>query len=1355
MKSESEMETKEKDKSGKNDSKRKEKRKSSCKEETQSEEEKKEADSGTDEDDEKKNESGKESREKKRRNSSVSNSVAKLTGLSSLEKPSSSKSDTPKSKTKKKEDSDTPKSKSKKKVCSSLLEFLNEDDSSSAAEELEESTELLSSLIKAKSEEAKKQNEEMIKQALLRADDESNKDENSSAVESDNGVVSDDKKETSKKIKKEESEKKSKKKPKDSSSDSDDKSKKKKKGDGWRNDPLLKGKLSDTDTSEGEKKFEAKLKKEGKEATITLSSDDELFAKKKPAKKESSGDDSDCFVIKKKKLNKRRGRLRDSSDSSDVLVISSSDDSSESSDDDFKKKKDAKKKKRSRIKKMKDSDESGSDSDVEELNASQGTPGKGRKNIRHILTNEELAAKTINASKAEEERKKRIEERQARYNKLFKPPDDPHEKLTKLVLDFDEKTSTELISVHPDLVGKLKPHQVEGVRFMFNACFESVHQIKKNKKGSGCILAHCMGLGKTLQVVTLVHTLMTHQDVTKVERVMVVTPLNTVSNWVDEFHNWLKKINNGDDVETFNLIKAKKDYERSYTLNCWFEEGGVLIIGYEMFRNLLNKRGLSKKVKTIIQKTLVDPGPDLVVCDEGHILKNEASAVSKAMSQIRSLRRIILTGTPLQNNLEEYHCMVQFVKPNLLGDRKEFKNRFANPINNGQYIDSTPRDVKIMKRRAHVLYKMLDGIVQRKDYNVLTPFLPPKYEYVISIKLTELQIKLYSHYLQTNVSPEDSKPRLFADYQTLKLVWTHPYALKSASLTRQKREDAKEAATDSEGSLRDFIDDDDDDEEEKNGSESGSGSNSPPPAKKTKTRAATRAAKESGEVVSEEEKEDNKEPAFWWTSLVTEDDIHNLTNSNKLLAFMFVLKQCEEIGDKLLVFSQSLETLSLLEYFLNKIDECSQDGTLDPNLSQFQASWTLGLDYFRLDGSSSSEDRAYWVKSFNNPSNLRARLFLISTKAGGLGINLVSANRVIIFDVSWNPSHDIQSIFRVFRFGQTKPCYIYRFLAQGTMEEKIYDRQVAKQSMSCRVVDEQQIDRHFTRSDITELYEFKPDEKKDRKTPALPKDRLMAEMIKEMGEKIVCFHEHDSLLENVQDEELNEDERKAAWEEFESEKSRPAISAGATYVNNLIMQNNIRQQQAGMMGGGAANLTLDSQQMLNFLKNSNPDVSEEALIKIVDQNAQRLEDYKKKQESYFHSMINNMHQNLSNAAGRGLPNMPVPGGLFPRLPNQIGMGPRGPIMGTNQMGMGPWGTNPMGGIGPRGAMPARPLRGTVPGAMPARPGILKSNARTVPPPNIAKRMGPASSKGGVRPPIPLPPGGPDAPGSSSSKPIEI
>ena len=142
-----------------------------------------------------------------------------------------------------------------------------------------------------------------------------------------------------------------------------------------------------------------------------------------------------------------------------------------------------------------------------------------------------------------------------------------------------------------------------------------------------------------------------------------------------------------------------------------------------------------------------------------------------------------------------------------------------------------------------------------------------------------------------------------------------------------------------------------------------------------------------------------------------------------------------KIFHQVLVFSQSLLSLDLIEEFLARVNEAheSSSSAASSGVSEYLDSWLPGKDYYRMDGSTAADTRKIWCKYFNKPTNYRMRLFLISTKAGGLGINLVAANRVIVFDASWNPSHDIQSIFRVFRFGQTKPVYIYRLVVQGRM----------------------------------------------------------------------------------------------------------------------------------------------------------------------------------------------------------------------------------------------------------------------------------------------------------------------------------
>uniref|UniRef100_A0A8D1GEN3 Transcriptional regulator ATRX n=1 Tax=Sus scrofa TaxID=9823 RepID=A0A8D1GEN3_PIG len=831
-----------------------------------------------------------------------------------------------------------------------------------------------------------------------------------------------------------------------------------------------------------------------------------------------------------------------------------------------------------------DKEEEDEEEEEEDENDDSKSPGKGRKKIRKILKDDKLRTETQNALKEEEERRKRIAEREREREKLrevIEIEDASPTKCpitTKLVLDEDEETKEPLVQVHRNMVIKLKPHQVDGVQFMWDCCCESVKKTKKSP-GSGCILAHCMGLGKTLQVVSFLHTVLLC-DKLDFSTALVVCPLNTALNWMNEFEKWQEGLKDDEKLEVSELATVKRPQERSYMLQRWQEDGGVMIIGYEMYRNLAQGRNVkSRKLKEIFNKALVDPGPDFVVCDEGHILKNEASAVSKAMNSIRSRRRIILTGTPLQNNLIEYHCMVNFIKENLLGSIKEFRNRFINPIQNGQCADSTMVDVRVMKKRAHILYEMLAGCVQRKDYTALTKFLPPKHEYVLAVRMTPIQCKLYQYYLDhlTGVGNSSEGGRgkagakLFQDFQMLSRIWTHPWCLQLDYISKENKgyfdEDSMDEfiASDSDETSMSLSSDDFTKKKKtkgkrgkKDSSSSGSGSDNDVEVIKvwnSRSRGGGEGnVDETGNNPSVSLKLEESKAASssnpsspapdWYKDFVTDADAEVLEHSGKMVLLFEILRMAEEIGDKVLVFSQSLISLDLIEDFLELASREKTEDKDKPLIYKGEGKWLRNIDYYRLDGSTTAQSRKKWAEEFNDETNVRGRLFIISTKAGSLGINLVAANRVIIFDASWNPSYDIQSIFRVYRFGQTKPVYVYRFLAQGTMEDKIYDRQVTKQSLSFRVVDQQQVERHFTMNELTELYTFEPDllddpnseKKKKRDTPMLPKDTILAELLQIHKEHIVGYHEHDSLLDHKEEEELTEEERKAAWAEYEAEK---------------------------------------------------------------------------------------------------------------------------------------------------------------------------------------------------------------------------
>lgn len=349
------------------------------------------------------------------------------------------------------------------------------------------------------------------------------------------------------------------------------------------------------------------------------------------------------------------------------------------------------------------------------------------------------------------------------------------------------KSGEKRIRVNDYISKVLKPHQKEGLQFMWDKCFENIEMLEKGRQGSGCLLAHCMGLGKTLQAVALVHTLFSHQQQTKIHRVLILMPINVQLNWRGEFKKWTK--NCSLQLKVYDLPSTGKDIltARISILETWTRKGGVFLMGYNMFSRLIQGVGISSnKLHARFVKAIVNA--DLVICDEGHLLKSDKTNISKSMSQMVTKRRIVLTGTPLQNNLKEYHCMISFVKPTLLGTKIQFKARFQEQIEAGQMKDSTDDDVKKMKRASHILHKLLECCVHRKDYQVIQSLLPTKLEYVLQIRLCEKQIELYSSYLGIEAGVRDLKTargigklykgQLFSNFQALGRIWTHPWVFK-------------------------------------------------------------------------------------------------------------------------------------------------------------------------------------------------------------------------------------------------------------------------------------------------------------------------------------------------------------------------------------------------------------------------------------------------------------------------------------------------------------------------------------------------------------------------------------------------
>ncbi|CRK94153.1 CLUMA_CG007672, isoform A [Clunio marinus] len=649
---------------------------------------------------------------------------------------------------------------------------------------------------------------------------------------------------------------------------------------------------------------------------------------------------------------------------------------------------------------------------------------------KKMLTEEELQEETKRAQKEENRRVERLKKKNETLSQMLSErlSQDSESQQHELILDYDSERKI-TISVHPKIVKLLKDHQKEGIKFMYDTVYGSISDEEKTK--SGCILAHCMGLGKTLQLIALLHTLIRFPEL-ETKRVLIICPKSTIMNWSEEFKKWLSGIESKG-LRIFYLEDSYKFPERVKLLQTWFdrEAPGVFIINYEAFRHMIHYSGSKRaKIKVadkdveafqkVIRKCLLDPGPNLVVCDEGHLIKNQQGALNKAIIQIKTLRRIILTGTPVQNNLNEYYSMVDWIKPALLGTVREFNNLYANPIKDGQHRDSTTQMIKKMKHRSYILHRKLSKFVQRKEASVLKEFLPEKYEYCIFVPLTKVQEQLYENYLEKN--PLNGGHQLLNDYTALRKIWTHPKVLQNARERAIKGELKINEAGKRQKNQNPFDEGDDDEDDLLDKLDGNTG------------------------VTSD-----------WWKQFVGDDELESLFTSSKLILLFEILRLCEMRGEKVLIFSAFVAVLNVVEAFMKKIH--SQD---------------------------------------------------------------------------FNPKAK-----EIYRLGQQKPCYVYRLIALGTMEEIVYSRSVNKQAMSFRVVDKLQIDRHYRMDELSELYTLTKFDPAKRTPPSLPVDEVLKFLLHNHQMRAFRYHEHDTLLENKPDQDLNEDEIKEAWQAYENELRGP------------------------------------------------------------------------------------------------------------------------------------------------------------------------------------------------------------------------
>lgn len=473
------------------------------------------------------------------------------------------------------------------------------------------------------------------------------------------------------------------------------------------------------------------------------------------------------------------------------------------------------------------------------------------------------------------------------------------------------------------------------------------------------------GLGKTLQCIVLIYTLLKDGPFGKpfFSRVIILAPSSLVANWAKEFEKWLKNRRNF----YVYAVDGKKNTVKHF-LKQPKATYPVLIVSYDTFHR---NAGLLGTLDF-----------DLVVCDEGHRLKNSTIKIFESIKKMTCKRKIILTGTPVQNNLRELYSLSNLVNPGILGTREEFTKNFEEPINtarkrseqsfDGELEENLNNLSRVESEVHYKLFSIVNRFLLRRQQDAFN-YLPKKVENVVICRLTDLQEQLYNALLEDKdlkrILGEESgacQVRSYLPYISfLRKLCNHPF-LVNGSIVEKSYELSETSLI---RALSPLI----------------------------------------GQIFDQFP----KGPLF---------------KSGKFDVLAALLRLIGEVNERVVIVSHFTQTLDLIQQYCR--------------VKNYKTS--------RLDGSTPVASRQRLVDEFNSEHS-STFAFLLSSKAGGLGLNLIGASHIILYDIDWNPSFDLQAMARIWRDGQKKTANVYRLLTAGTIEEKIFQRQMDKQNLGSAI----------------------------------------------------------------------------------------------------------------------------------------------------------------------------------------------------------------------------------------------------------------------------------------------------------------